>query len=147
MSQLRLPTLIAPLALAALAAAQIEPGAAVLASKTPAGLSALTVVSPAGTTQNVTNLDPRTVGTGLDDGLQSIVVDESGVVIAGITTDNRRGTTPQPLELRLIVIQNGVAIVDQTFATLMQVPAGAAWTVTDVQRRHGDGFIVAASEV
>ena len=148
---LLLPTSIALTAVVAAppTAAQIVPGDAVLAVKSATtAQSGLIVVSPNGSTQAVSNLDPRTIGTGRDDGLRSIVVDHNAFVIAGITTDNRTGTTPQPLELRTILISGGVALVDQSFATLMQVPAGEAWTVADVQlRRHGSGYIVAASEV
>lgn len=130
-------------------AAQIAPGHALVCWKpqNPTVPGGLRVVDRAGAVATVTGLTPQTVGTTRWDGAQSIVVRDGGVAVAGLGVDNRTGASPLPLDLRSILIVGSLAVTDTRFATVMQVPAGEQWMVTDIKERRDRSLLVGATQV
>jgi hypothetical protein len=129
--------------------AQVPHGHAVVCWKpqNPTATGGLRVVDRTGANAAVTGLSAATTGTTRYDGAQSVLVAGDGSVYAGLGVDNRTGGGPLPLDLRLILLSGSAAVSDTVFATLMQVPAGQVWEVSDIKPSRDGNFLVAASEV
>lgn len=144
---IRIDFLAVLFAIAVAAAAQVQPGHAVVAWKqggtAPGGL---VLVDPAGASTSMPGLDPATVGTGQYDGATAVLVTDDGTVFAGLGVDNRTGTTPVNLDLRQIT-WNGSTAVDLAFVTLQPVPPGQIWRVSDLKERADGSLLVAATQV
>ena len=144
---IRLVVLLALVSIALPAVAQVQPGHAVVAWKQGGtGAGGLVLVDPAGTRASMPGLDPATIGTGQYDGATAVLVTDDGIVFAGLGVDNRTGTAPANLDLRLIA-WNGSAATDVPFATLQAVPAGEIWRVVDLKERADGSLLVAATQV
>ena len=127
--------------------AQVAPGSAVVASKIAGtGPTVLQLVDPAGAVSTITGLDPATAGSSKFDGARALLVDDGGLLFAGLAVDNSAGTLPLPLNVRLLVLSGPVA-GDVPFATLMQVPPGEIWTVADMKQRADGSLLVVATQV
>lgn len=144
----RLAVALSLIAFAAAARAQVPPGFAVVAWKPPTGAAGgLKLVDRAGASTDITGLDPATVGTSTYDGARSVLVTDTGIVFAGLGVDNSSSRTPRPLDLRRITVSGSAATSDQQFTTLMSVPAGEIWFVSDLEQRADGGLLVGATEV
>ncbi len=140
------PTLVA-LVLAATAAAQVAPGTAIVAWKPPGGAAGgLKLVDRAGASTDISGLDPATIGTSEFDGARSVLITDTGVLYVGLGLDNRGSRTARPLDLRRITLSGNAATSDQTFATVMVVPANELWHLSDVKERPDGSLLVGATE-
>lgn len=132
----------------ATAAAQVQPGSAIVAWKPPAGgPGGLKLVDRAGVSTDITGLDAATVGTSTWDGARSVLVTDTGEVYAGLSLDNRSTRTPRPLDLRRITLSGSVATSDQVFTTVMMVGAGELWYLSDIEQFADGSLLVGATEV
>jgi len=129
--------------------AQIPHGHALVAWKpsNPTATGGMRLVDTLGVNQPITGLSTATLGTTRWDGAQSVVVLGNGDVVAGLGVDNRTGATPLPLDLRRIQIQGTTASSDQALVTLMQVPIGEMWKVSDIEQRSDGTLLVAATQI
>jgi hypothetical protein len=133
--------------LVASAAAQVVPGHAVVAWKPPSGgAGGMKLVDRAGSSTDITGLDPATLGTSAFDGARAVLVDNVGQVFAGLGVDNRGTRTPRPLDVRKIALSGSSAASDVLHATVMSVPANTVWHVSDLKERADGSLLVAATE-
>ena len=144
-----LRTFVAASLLASAISGQIPHGHALVAWKpsNPTATGGFRLVDPAGVNQPITGLAAATVGTTRWDGAQAVAVLGNGDVVAGLGVDNRSGSAAVPLELRRIHIQGTSATADLPQATLMQVPVGEIWKVSDIEERSDGALLVAATQV
>ncbi|HLU38246.1 MAG TPA: hypothetical protein VK081_02605 [Planctomycetota bacterium] len=128
------------------AAAQVPPGYAVVAWKPQSGIGGLKLVDRTGAGTDIQGLDPETLGTTEFDGARSVLVGDGGMLYAGLGLDNRTVRTPRPLVIRQIALNGSTAVSDQPFATVMMVPAGELWHVSDLKERPDGTLLVGATE-
>ncbi len=142
-------SLAAVLLVASAAAAQVAPGHALVCWKpqNPTATGGLRLVDRSGSVAVVQGLSPVTLGTTRWDGAQSVLVRDGGHVVAGLGVDNRSGASPLPLDLRALVLAGSVVVSDTQFSTLMQVPAGELWAVTDIKERADRQLLVGATQI
>lgn len=144
----RIGILLAAL-LASTGLAQIPPGHGVVAWRPQGGTApgGIVLVDPAGNVSQLAGLDPATTGRSGLDGTRSLLAAQSGFLYAGLGVDNRGGTAPAPLTVRLILVQGATVSVDRHFSTLMNVPAGEVWHVSDLKQRPDGSLLAAVTQV